>query len=48
MTKDIYTFRHRQGKIADSDFIALFRFKKGKISGGWFYENIADIAAARK
>jgi uncharacterized protein len=44
-----FTFRHRQTeKIADSDFIALFRFKEGKISGGQFYENTADVAAARK
>lgn len=44
-----FTFRHREtGKIADSDFIALFRFQEGKISGGQFYENTADVAAARK
>ena len=44
-----FTFRHQEtGKIADSDFIALFRFKEGKISGGQFYENTADVAAARK
>ena len=44
-----FTFRHREtGKIADSDFVAVFQFKEGKISGGQFYENTADVAAARK
>lgn len=44
-----FTFRHRQtGKIADSDWIALFDMKSGLISGGQFYENTAGIVAARQ
>ena len=44
-----FVFRHRQtAKIADSDFIARFEMRDGKIAGGQFYENTAAVAEARK
>lgn len=44
-----FTFRHREtGKVADSDWIARFDMKDGRIAGGQFYENTAAIAAARR
>jgi ketosteroid isomerase-like protein len=44
-----FVFRHREtGKIADSDFLARFDMKDGRIAGGQFYENTFAVAAARK
>ena len=44
-----FCFRHREtGKIADSDWLALFEMKDGRISGGQFYENTAAVADARQ
>lgn len=43
-----FLFRHREtAKIADSDFIARFEMRDGKIAGGQFYENTAAVATAR-
>ncbi len=43
-----FVFRHREtARIADSDFIARFEMRDGKIAGGQFYENTAGVAAAR-
>lgn len=44
-----FTFRHREtGRLADSDWIARFDMKDGRVAGGQFYENTAAIAAARE
>lgn len=44
-----FLFRHREtAKLADSDFIARFEMREGKIAGGQFYENTAAVADARK
>jgi ketosteroid isomerase-like protein len=43
-----FRFRHRTtGKIADSDWVARFDMRAGRISGGQFYENTYAVAAAR-
>lgn len=43
-----FVFKHRvTGKIVDSDFVAVFKMRDGKISGGQFFENTAGVAAAR-
>lgn len=40
-------FHHRKtGKIADSDFIARFEMKDGKVSGGQFFEDTAAVMLA--
>jgi ketosteroid isomerase-like protein len=44
-----FRFRHRQTtKIADSDWLARFDMRDGRISGGQFYENTYAVAAARQ
>lgn len=44
-----FLFRHREtGRLADSDFIARFEMRDGKIAGGQFYENTWAVAEARK
>ncbi|HZF33103.1 MAG TPA: nuclear transport factor 2 family protein [Candidatus Angelobacter sp.] len=44
-----FTFGHRQtGKIADSDWLARFDMRDGRIAGGQFYENTYAVAAARR
>lgn len=44
-----FRFKHKQtGKIADSDWIARFDIKNGKIAGGQFFENTYAVAAARQ
>lgn len=43
-----FVFRHREtGLLADSDWIARFDMQDGRIRGGQFYENTADVARAR-
>ncbi|MEM8909826.1 MAG: nuclear transport factor 2 family protein, partial [Bacteroidota bacterium] len=43
-----FSFQHRTTKkMAESDFVSVFHFKEGKISGGQFYENTYAVAAAR-
>lgn len=43
-----FRFKHKKtGKIADSDWIARFDIKNGKIAGGQFFENTYAVAAAR-
>jgi uncharacterized protein len=43
-----FRFRHRRtGKFADSDWLARFEMKDGRIAGGRFYENTYAVAAAR-
>jgi uncharacterized protein len=43
-----FTFRHREtGRLADSDWLARFDMKNGRIAGGQFYENTYAVAAAR-
>ena len=44
-----FVFRHKAtGKIADSDFVARFEMRDGKIAGGQFYENTLAVAEARR
>jgi ketosteroid isomerase-like protein len=44
-----FQFRHRQtGKLADSDWLARFDMRDGRIAGGQFYENTYAVAAARQ
>lgn len=43
-----FRFRHRStGKIADSDWLARFDIKDGRIASGQFYENTYAVAKAR-
>ncbi len=43
-----FSFRHRTtGKMADSDWLARFEMRDGKIASGQFYENTAAVADAR-
>ena len=44
-----FNFRHRRtGRIADSDWLARFDLRDGRIAGGQFYENTHAVAAARR
>jgi len=44
-----FRFRHRQtGRIAESDWLARFDMRDGRIAGGQFYENTYAVAAARR
>ncbi len=44
-----FSFRHKTtGKIADSDWMARFEVKEGRIAGGQFFENTHAVAAARR
>jgi uncharacterized protein len=43
-----FRFRHRDtGNIADSDWLARFDIRDGRIAGGQFYENTYAVAKAR-
>jgi uncharacterized protein len=43
-----FRFRHRDtGRIADSDWLARFDIRDGRIAGGQFYENTFAVAKAR-
>lgn len=43
-----FRLRHREtARIADSDFLARFEMRNGKIVSGQMYENTAAVAAAR-
>lgn len=43
-----FRFKHREtGYIADSDWMARFDMRDGRIAGGQFYENTFAVAAAR-
>lgn len=44
-----FRLRHREtAKVADSDFLARFDMRCGKIAAGQFYDNTAAIAEARR
>ncbi|EJN03456.1 nuclear transport factor 2 family protein [Phyllobacterium sp. YR531] len=44
-----FRLRHREtARIADSDFLARFDMRNGKIVSGQVYENTAAVAAARR
>lgn len=44
-----FMFRHRvTGLLADSDWVARFDMRDGRISGGQFFENTAGVAQARQ
>jgi ketosteroid isomerase-like protein len=43
-----FRFKHKvTGKFADSDWLAKYTVKDGRMQGGIFYENTAGVAAAR-
>lgn len=44
-----FRFRHKgTRRIADSDFLARFDMRDGKVAGGQFYENTLAVAASRR
>ncbi|TCU38632.1 hypothetical protein EV129_104236 [Rhizobium azibense] len=44
-----FRLQHREtARIADSDFLARFEMRDGRIASGQIYENTAAVAEARR